>query len=817
MTKASVWLVVPLVLAACSKSEEPPTAAGAGSDAGGADASPAADVVGPGGCFQLTDGQCVVETFKNPPVLEPNADGVYEIDMVPGEFLVNGKRHCGRTYNGLFPAPTIITPAQVDGAPRSVRVNYGNRFLSHDYRSLGGDACDCRRADGMPCVPAHIHDQCVDPSQDDGCVCKNAAGDVCEHMFDFNTTNLHAHGSHTRPDWARGGAACAPVGRDGITYACRECGGDLCDGDLSDDTCYHGDNVLNSVHPATGAQYRWDIDEDGVHHEGLDWYHPHIHGSTAIQVASGATGAWIIRGPVDALPGIAKARERIFVIMTPPVDYEPLPDGQACDEHHITFNDFDTLGDTTKKQTNLLNGIRQPRLIMAPGQIERWRFLHGSFLDEMTIAVFKGKDADCKSLDLASGPIALTQIGRDGVTLPRPADGADWPYAPPYMFLSPGYRIDAMLDGSQLVDGDTLCLMSGRFLQEDATGTTDIAVGLMNAPTRDEILQRTTNGDLIAIVNVTASAGTPTETHMPDLTGVAKHAPTTMLKGGTLDALKKCEQAQAVTDIDQIDQIAALWVIFYQTEGMDLCSTPDHNINGKNFELTDRARYPYDRVFTVGDVEHWRLYSGFDGHPFHIHINPFLVCPLPAADSGHHNAKSRLFEPPFAHWRDTYLVNLDRTVDMITEYRTYTGPYVTHCHKLNHEDHGMMELITICDPSVTSCDTLCSGGPCAWNVCAEGDTDCERALAGTRCMVDPMECPEAALRCLPCESAQMSCPPDAHCADRASPDGLRRCVPGCTQNTDCSPAGACKEGNCVPAPCVPPCGPGTTCTHGVCG
>ena len=59
----------------------------------------------------------------------------------------------------------------------------------------------------------------------------------------------------------------------------------------------------------------------------------------------------------------------------------------------------------------------------------------------------------------------------------------------------------------------------------------------------------------------------------------------------------------------------------------------------------------------LGAVDHWRLLSGFDGHPFHIHTNPYLVCPLPPAGSSDRNAKSRLFEPPFAHWRDTYLVN----------------------------------------------------------------------------------------------------------------------------------------------------------------
>ena len=47
-------------------------------------------------------------------------------------------------------------------------------------------------------------------------------------------------------------------------------------------------------------------------------------------------------------------------------------------------------------------------------QVERWRLLHGAFLDEVFLAVFRGRDSDCESLDFAAGPIPLTQIARDG-------------------------------------------------------------------------------------------------------------------------------------------------------------------------------------------------------------------------------------------------------------------------------------------------------------------------------------------------------------------------------------------------------------------
>jgi L-ascorbate oxidase len=717
-----------------------------------------------GGCYKLADGRCVEETFRNPPLMKPNADGVFELELVPTEFTVNGKRQCGRGYNGLYPAPTLETPAQADGRPRQIRINLRNRFTKEDVHTLSGGTCTCTDSAGKTCQPSHSGHESHGGSA--ACSCVDEKGVAC-HYYDYNVTNLHAHGGHLRPDYATGGGC---VEKDGLS--CRSCSGD----GHGDRQCFFADDVISPVPARAGSQYRWDIDEDGVHHEGLNWYHPHIHGSTAIQVASGATGAWIVRGPVDNMPGIKNARERIFVINTPPVDLGPLADGQKCDEDHITYNDFPILGDTSKKQTNLLNGLQKPRMVTPPGQVERWRFLHGSFLDEMFIAVFRGKDPDCKSLDFAKGPIGLPQIGRDGLTLPRPLDGKDWPYAPPYVFLSPGYRVDAMLDGSTLKDGDTLCLMAARFLQQDKTGTSD-SVGITKLPSPDDLLRATTNGDLLAILNVTKSAGKPTETKMPDLRAVAEHAPSMMLQGGKLDALAKCREVQAVKDVEKIDQVAALWTIFYKNSGLDFCSCQDHNINCKNFGAIDRERYPWDRVLTLGKVDHWRVVSGFDGHPFHIHINPFLVCPLPPAGSPEPNAKGRIFEPPFAHWRDTYLVNLDRTADLLTEYRAFTGTYVYHCHKLTHEDHGMMEKIKVCDPKVEPCDTLCSGGKCAWNVCVPGDNDCLRQLAGAKCMVDPKWCREAALRCTPCKGTDKTCPANATCSDKPSADGLQRCLP----------------------------------------
>jgi hypothetical protein len=95
---------------------------------------------------------------------------------------------------------------------------------------------------------------------------------------------------------------------------------------------------------------------------------------------------------------------------------------------------------------------------------------------------------------------------------------------------------------------------------------------------------------------------------------------------------------------------------------------------------------------------------------------------------------------------------------------------------------------------VESCDTLCTGGKCAWNACIDGDNDCLRQLAGAKCMVDPRWCPEAALRCAPCRGPDLTCPPNATCADKPSADGTRRCIPARAKNGDGAPTDLSRSG-----------------------
>jgi FtsP/CotA-like multicopper oxidase with cupredoxin domain len=50
-----------------------------------------------------------------------------------------------------------------------------------------------------------------------------------------------------------------------------------------------------------------------------------------------------------------------------------------------------------------------------------------------------------------------------------------------------------------------------------------------------------------------------------------------------------------------------------------------------------------------------------------------------------------MLPPEDLGWKDTVLVAPGETVRVLIRYQHYAGPYVHHCHNLEHEDNGMMQ------------------------------------------------------------------------------------------------------------------------------
>jgi suppressor of ftsI len=74
-----------------------------------------------------------------------------------------------------------------------------------------------------------------------------------------------------------------------------------------------GDNVTN-VHIAAGQSNRNQFPVPSYQSEGMMWYHPHPHGTTAAQVAGGLAGALIIGDLLASYPQYRGATERVMYV-----------------------------------------------------------------------------------------------------------------------------------------------------------------------------------------------------------------------------------------------------------------------------------------------------------------------------------------------------------------------------------------------------------------------------------------------------------------------------------------------------------------------
>jgi suppressor of ftsI len=66
------------------------------------------------------------------------------------------------------------------------------------------------------------------------------------------------------------------------------------------------------IMPGESFDYVFQLPTD--HPPGLYWYHPHSHGSTAVQAVSGMAGPIIVKGDIDEVPEIKAAREIVLAI-----------------------------------------------------------------------------------------------------------------------------------------------------------------------------------------------------------------------------------------------------------------------------------------------------------------------------------------------------------------------------------------------------------------------------------------------------------------------------------------------------------------------
>jgi len=136
----------------------------------------------------------------------------------------------------------------------------------------------------------------------------------------------------------------------------------------------------------------------------------------------------------------------------------------------------------------------------------------------------------------------------------------------------------------------------------------------------------------------------------------------------------------------RLPSIAPAMVTGHQTASYGIFDPPlRFTIDGKSFDETNV------RPLKLGGVDEWSVTShngvGAVSHPFHIHVNPFEIFSITNADG------IETLDAPV--WKDTIILNEGWTVKFRTKYSDFTGKFVQHCHILDHEDQGMMQIVEI--------------------------------------------------------------------------------------------------------------------------
>ena len=117
----------------------------------------------------------------------------------------------------------------------------------------------------------------------------------------------------------------------------------------------------------------------------------------------------------------------------------------------------------------------------------------------------------------------------------------------------------------------------------------------------------------------------------------------------------------------------------------------------------------------LGSVEEWAFSNiNNDEHPIHVHVNDFQLVAMsdPTVDVTLGPLMQGLdnVNVPAPNLGPEESVIQPGTLSIRTRFLDYAGLFVMHCHRLNHEDNGLMALVNII-PAVSSYAVAIPGGP----------------------------------------------------------------------------------------------------------
>jgi L-ascorbate oxidase len=625
---------------------------------------------------------------------------------------------------------TLSDPAEsssIRTGPHDVSVILTARysdFTIFNPETNRNDPVHLRGYNGMPVGPTirvypgdtlHVTLRNQLPSNDPSC------SQIPDHNIPhcFNSTNLHTHGLHVSPSGA-------------------------------------SDNVLLEIAPGKSQEYAFVIPQN--HPAGTFWYHPHLHGSTALQLSSGMEGALIVKGvrsygdknkvgraDIDTVLKQARGKritERVALFQQ--VQYSCRDAQGALTWDCADPNDTRTVGGieqytggqfgpkswTQSGRYTTINGLVQPNVPVHAGEVYRWRLIHGGVRDTIALritrsvlkvdsattqAVVTGGIAGVHQSDWANSNCVLNdtisqfEIATDGLTRRTIVEKTT-------NIMQPGYRSDVL---TVFPDQGVYCVIDDALDAGSKINSAPIAGPPNSVPVKDR-----------RVLALIIARGQPKAKILDSKAFIGEQLfeGNTDLPDGVRNSLRRLDISEftAYEDLSPSTSSAHQQLLFDIRSPPAQPSVPQpaaqFDVNGKPYDPNR-----IDRLLLLRGTEDWDLGSSFDNHPFHIHVNPFQVIQItkPKLDpqgntildaSGQAVMESIINgegacneldlptpDPQYCDaigtFRDTLLVKRGYRVTIRTRYDDFTGDFVLHCHILDHEDQGMMQNVRIQDPA----------------------------------------------------------------------------------------------------------------------
>lgn len=161
------------------------------------------------------------------------------------------------------------------------------------------------------------------------------------------------------------------------------------------------DDATLVLRPGTSFQYSTQIPD--THSPGTHWYHPHRHGSTALQLAGGAAGALIVQDDGTVPARISGAPSHILVLQ----EYNPR---EASEVIQIAqASEIVSTSGTSDNRVILVNGEVAPSIPMSANVWTRLRWINAGWEgDSYDLRV----DNECELMLLAKDGIFVRDVPR---------------------------------------------------------------------------------------------------------------------------------------------------------------------------------------------------------------------------------------------------------------------------------------------------------------------------------------------------------------------------------------------------------------------